>query len=83
MIEAVGQSIAIWGWEQGLRGRPRLVKCTAEFKSPILFTEGLITYTGKVSRRKNICFGTIEIIVGERNTGYVDATVVILQDEKK
>ena len=80
MIEASAQTIAIWGWEQGLRGRPRLVKCTAEFIIPIPPGNFSIMYKGVISKRKNVCVGTIEVLVNNKVTGIITQTVVILQD---
>jgi 3-hydroxymyristoyl/3-hydroxydecanoyl-(acyl carrier protein) dehydratase len=78
LIEAAAQCVAIWGWNSGLCGKFRLVKCTAEFATPIMPTDKLITYTASVSKRRNICFGTIEISVDSKTVGTVTANVVVI-----
>ena len=35
LIEAAGQLIALWAWGQGARGRPRLVRTSADFHNPV------------------------------------------------
>ena len=35
IVEAAGQILALWAWGQGARGRPRLVRIGAEFRSPV------------------------------------------------
>ena len=35
MIEAAGQLVALWAWASGQRGRPRLVRASAEFHHPV------------------------------------------------
>ncbi|MBI1807975.1 MAG: hypothetical protein HYR76_13095 [Ignavibacteria bacterium] len=79
MIEGAGQLIAIWGWHQGLRGKPRLVKVSAEFKSPVTAADKLITYTGTMTKRQNICIGSVEISVGDRPIGTVTGSLIVLQ----
>ncbi len=78
LIEGAGQIIAVWGWHSGLRGKPRLVKVSAEFRSPVMPTDKLIRYTGSMSKRHNIIIGSVEITVGERSTGRVDGTIVVV-----
>ncbi|MBS4028280.1 MAG: hypothetical protein KGZ58_06545 [Ignavibacteriales bacterium] len=78
LIEAAAQVVAIWGWNTGLRGRFRLVKCTAEFTVPILPTDGVITYSASAKKRRNVCFGTIQISVGKEVVGTVTANVVVI-----
>ena len=80
LIEGAGQLIALWGWHQGLRGKPRLVKVSAEFKSPVAASDKLITYTGTMRMRQNINMGEVQISVGDRYIGNVDGSVVILEE---
>ncbi len=79
LIEGAGQVVAIWGWHNGLRGKPRLVKVAAEFRSPVCTTDELLTYTGTVNKRNNICMGTVEIKAGHRYVGEVSACIVVLE----
>ena len=79
LIEGAGQLIAIWGWHNGLRGKPRLVKVSAEFKSPVTAADRLIIYKGTMTKRQNICMGTVEISVTSRLVGTVIGSLVVLQ----
>jgi 3-hydroxymyristoyl/3-hydroxydecanoyl-(acyl carrier protein) dehydratase len=78
LIEGAGQLIAVWGWHSGLRGKPRLVKVSAEFKSPVSAFDQLIRYTGTMSKRKNIIIGSVEITVRERYIGRVHGSIVVV-----
>ena len=80
MMEAAAQTIAIWGWEQGMRGRPRLVKCNAEFIVPVYPGNFSVFYHANITKRKNVCVGNIDIVVNEKVVGIITQTVVILQD---
>ena len=79
LIEGAGQIIAIWGWHNGLRGKPRLVKVTAEFKSPVYAHDKKVTYSGTMTKRNNIVMGNVNISVDERYVGKVVATIVVLE----
>ena len=80
LIEGAGQVIAMWAWHSGLRGKPRLVKVNAEFKSPVSARDKTLTYTGTMSKRNNICLGTVDITVGERYIGKVTGSIVVLAE---
>jgi 3-hydroxymyristoyl/3-hydroxydecanoyl-(acyl carrier protein) dehydratase len=78
MIEGAGQIVAVWGWHQGLRGKPRLVKTSAEFKSPVSSKDGVLSYHGKVKKKQNICIGTVELKVGTRSIGEISACIAVV-----
>lgn len=78
LIEGAGQLIAVWGWHSGIRGKPRLVKVSAEFKSPVTSADALIRYTGTMIKRKNIIIGSVEITVRERYIGRVHGSIVVV-----
>lgn len=80
LIEGAGQIIAIWGWHNGLRGKPRLVKVSAEFKSPVTATDTVITYTGTIYKRRNVIIGKVVINVSGRHIGTVQGSIVICED---
>ncbi len=80
LIEGAGQVVAMWGWNAGLRGKPRLVKTSAEFRNPVFPQDQLLTYAGRVKKRNNICIGTVEITVKDRPIGTISATIVVLKD---
>lgn len=66
MIEGAGQLVAVWMYASGYRGKPRLVKASGEFKSPLLPQDGSVTYTGTVQRRGKLCIGQVALTVGDR-----------------
>ena len=66
MIEGAGQVVAVWMYAGGYRGKPRLVKASGDFKSPLLPQDGVVTYTGKIQRRGKLCIGQVTLTVGER-----------------
>ena len=80
LIEAAGQAVALWGWEAGLRGRPRMAKVNAEFENPVLADDATLTLTAVVRRRRNICLGKVEILAGKRRVGTVEPVIVVLTD---
>ncbi len=78
LIEGAGQVMAMWGWHSGLRGKPRLVKVSAEFKNPVSSDDKLVTFRGTMTKRNNICIGTVQITIGERCIGSVSGSIVVL-----
>ena len=78
LIEAAGQLVALWGWEAGLRGRPRMAKASAEFESPVFATDRTVTLKGSVRRRRNMCFGTVNVLAGERTVATIETVIVIV-----
>ena len=80
LIEAAGQAVAIWGWHQGLRGKPRMANVSAEFSSPIVPTDLVVTFNARVRQRKNMCLGKVEITAAGRKTAAVQTMIVILPE---
>ncbi len=78
LIEAAGQLVALWGWEAGLRGRPRMAKASAEFERPVCATDRTVTLKGSVRRRRNMCFGTVNVLAGERTVATIETVIVIV-----
>ena len=78
LIEAAGQLVALWGWEAGLRGRPRMAKASAEFESPVFATDRTVTLKGSVRRRRNMCFGTVNVVASERTVATIETVIVIV-----
>lgn len=78
LIEAAGQLVALWGWEAGLRGRPRMAKVSAEFESPVCAADKTVTLKGKVRRRRNMCFGTVNVVAGERTVATIETVIVVV-----
>ena len=80
LIEGAGQVMAMWGWHSGLRGKPRLVKVSAEFKSPVSILDEVIVYRGSMMKRNNISIGTVDISVGDRYIGKVSGSIIVIQE---
>lgn len=78
LIEAAGQLVALWGWEAGLRGRPRMAKASADFESPVFATDRTVTLKGSVRRRRNMCFGTVNVLAGERTVATIETVIVVV-----
>ena len=77
LIEGAGQAIAIWAWENELRGEPRLVRVQAEFRSPVRPGDAVLTYVGAVRRRRNICVGSVSVLCGGRPVAQVKGSLVV------
>ncbi|MBA2563971.1 MAG: hypothetical protein H0V09_00940 [Gemmatimonadetes bacterium] len=77
LVEGAGQAIAIWAWESGLRGEPRLVKVGAEFRSPVVPADRVLTYTGTLKRRRNLCVGSVEVAAGGRSVARVTGSLMV------
>jgi 3-hydroxymyristoyl/3-hydroxydecanoyl-(acyl carrier protein) dehydratase len=78
LIEAAGQTIATWAWEMGLRGAPRLVKVSAEFKSPLHPCDRAVSFHASIRRRKNLCVGKVQVLSEGRQIALVTGTLVVL-----
>ncbi|CAN5858577.1 hypothetical protein BH24GEM1_BH24GEM1_00820 [soil metagenome] len=78
IIEAAGQLVALWAWEQGARGRPRLVRTGAQFHNPVgRWSPGLLL-TGEMRRRKHLYFGTVRVSSEGAQVATVEAVLVVL-----
>lgn len=75
MIEAAGQAIAIWAWHHQLEGLPRLARVSASFESAVRQEDGVLTLTGRIRRRGNICVGVVELFCGRRHVATVEETL--------
>ena len=80
LIEAAGQTLAVWAWHAGFRGRPRLVKVSATFSNPVLPNDKVLTLVGHVRHRKFAFFGQVELFVEDRVIGQVNPVVILLTD---
>jgi 3-hydroxymyristoyl/3-hydroxydecanoyl-(acyl carrier protein) dehydratase len=78
LIEAAGQLVALWGWEAGLRGRPRMARASAEFENALLPEDERVELRARVRRRRNMCFGTVEIQAGGRMLATVELVIVVV-----
>jgi 3-hydroxymyristoyl/3-hydroxydecanoyl-(acyl carrier protein) dehydratase len=78
MIEAAGQAIAIWAWHHRVPGNPRLARVGASFASAVRPEDGVLSFVGRLRRRKNICAGTVELFCGERAVASVEETLAFV-----
>lgn len=78
LIEAAGQLIALWAWAQGQRGKPRLVRTSAEFHSPVGQWAPSLLLKGEVRRKRHLNFGTVQIRSEGTLVATVEAVLVVL-----
>lgn len=74
-IEAAGQAIAIWAWHHKVPGKPRLARVGASFTSAVLPGDEVLSFVGKIRRRRNICVGIVELFCGTRRVAEVEETL--------
>jgi 3-hydroxymyristoyl/3-hydroxydecanoyl-(acyl carrier protein) dehydratase len=79
MIEAAGQLVALWAWAHGHRGRPRLLRATAEFRHPVRPSVTSLTLRAEVREKRNVQFGTISIHAGDLQVGHVEIALAVLR----
>jgi 3-hydroxymyristoyl/3-hydroxydecanoyl-(acyl carrier protein) dehydratase len=75
MIEAAGQAIAIWAWHHQVPGKPRLARVKASFESGVRPEDGVLSFTGRIRRRRNICVGVVELFCGARRVAEIEETL--------
>jgi 3-hydroxymyristoyl/3-hydroxydecanoyl-(acyl carrier protein) dehydratase len=80
LIEAAGQAVAIWAWENGLRGKPRMVKVQATFENPVLPEDHVVILSGTVRQRKNICMGRVELTAGGKKVAEIHPVLIIVPE---
>jgi 3-hydroxymyristoyl/3-hydroxydecanoyl-(acyl carrier protein) dehydratase len=78
IIEASGQTVAVWAWHAGLRGRPRMLRVSAKFKSPVLQDDGPVAFHANVHQSTNLCVGNVAVNSGDRLVAEVRAVVIVL-----
>jgi 3-hydroxymyristoyl/3-hydroxydecanoyl-(acyl carrier protein) dehydratase len=78
MIEAAGQLIALFAWAQGQRGRPRLVRTSAEFRHPVSHATSRLRLAARVRSKRNIHFGTVDVHAGEDQVARVEVVLAVI-----
>lgn len=78
MIEAAGQLVALWAWTQGHRGRPRLLRASAEFHQPVGPDADSMELRAEVRAKRHLHFGTITIHAGVRHVASIEAVLAVL-----
>jgi 3-hydroxymyristoyl/3-hydroxydecanoyl-(acyl carrier protein) dehydratase len=83
LIEAAGQLVALWAWWQGQRGRPRLVRTSAEFVKPVGLDAACLVLKGVVQRKRNLYVGSVEVLSCRAQVAQVEARLVVLPPESE
>lgn len=78
MLEAAGQLVALWAWAQGARGRPRFVRTSAEFHSPVGPGTERLLLRGEVRRKRHLYFATTLAWAGETEVATLEAVLAVL-----
>jgi 3-hydroxymyristoyl/3-hydroxydecanoyl-(acyl carrier protein) dehydratase len=80
LIEAAGQAIAVWAWNAGFRGRPRLGRVAAKFLAPVLPRHSTVTLVASVRQRKCVFAGVVELFVSEGKVAEIKPVVFIIPE---
>ena len=75
MIEAAGQAIATWAWHFHMPGLPRLARVQASFTGAVRPGDGILSFVGRMRRRRNICVGNVQLFCGGKPVAEVDETL--------
>jgi 3-hydroxymyristoyl/3-hydroxydecanoyl-(acyl carrier protein) dehydratase len=78
LIESAGQLVALWAWQAGLHGPPRLVRTSAEFHRPVTPAAPAITLRASVRRKRHLHFGTVEIHALDQHVATVEVVLAVL-----
>ncbi len=78
LIEAAGQLVALWAWADGQRGRPRLVRTSAEFHAPVTPKNALLVVRAEVRRKRHLNFATVGIWADGTQVATLDAVLAVL-----
>ena len=81
IIEAAGQAIALWAWADGQRGRPRLVKVTAEFRAPVLPSDTQLLIEVKVRKKRHLNFAEATVRTARCEVATMTGVLVVLPPE--
>ncbi len=78
MVEAAGQLVALWAWGNDARGRPRMVRASAEFHSPVSRWTPKLVLKGEVRRKRHLYFGTVTIRAEQTEVASVECVLAVL-----
>jgi 3-hydroxymyristoyl/3-hydroxydecanoyl-(acyl carrier protein) dehydratase len=78
MIEAAGQLVALWAWAAGQRGRPRLLRASAEFHNPVGPTSAHLRLQAEVRRKRHLHFATIQVRNAETRVATAEVVLAVL-----
>lgn len=80
LIEAAGQAVAIWAWNAGFRGRPRLGKVSAKFLAPVLPEHRIVTIVARVHHRNSVFNGMVECFVAGQKMAEIEPVLIIISE---
>jgi 3-hydroxymyristoyl/3-hydroxydecanoyl-(acyl carrier protein) dehydratase len=80
LIEAAGQAVAIWAWNAGYRGRPRLGKISAKFLAPVLPEHRIVTLVAKVHHRNSVFNGIVECFVSGQKMAEIEPVLIVISE---
>ena len=80
IIEAAGQLVALWAWANGRRGRPRLVRATAEFRLPVGRDAPRLELSGEVRQKRHLHFASVSVVAGAAEVAVVTAVLAVLPE---
>ena len=78
IIEAAGQLVALWAWAQGHRGKPRLVRTTANFRHPVGPNSAALRLHAHMRSRRNVFIAEVRVCTDEVQVATVDLMLVVL-----
>jgi 3-hydroxymyristoyl/3-hydroxydecanoyl-(acyl carrier protein) dehydratase len=78
MVEAAGQLVALWAWGNEARGRPRMIRASAEFKAPVSRWIPKLVLKGEVRRKRHLYFGSVGICAEQTQVATVEVVLTVL-----
>ena len=78
MIEAAGRLVALWAWAQGQRGRPRLLRASAEFHRPAGPATRHLVLQAHVRGKRHLQFATIRISADGEQLATMETVLAVL-----
>jgi 3-hydroxymyristoyl/3-hydroxydecanoyl-(acyl carrier protein) dehydratase len=78
MIEAAGHLSALWAWARGNRGRPRLVRTSADFRRPVGPSSECLRLQAEMRSKRNVFLADVRIWADEVEVAEVRATLAVL-----
>ncbi|MGH7454872.1 MAG: 3-hydroxyacyl-ACP dehydratase FabZ family protein [bacterium] len=78
IIEGAGQLVALWAWAEGQRGKPRLVKTTAEFHAPVDVAEPFLVVEAIVKRKRHLNFAKVSVRTAQRVVATVEMVLAVV-----
>jgi 3-hydroxymyristoyl/3-hydroxydecanoyl-(acyl carrier protein) dehydratase len=80
IIEAAGQLVALWAWAGGQRGRPRLVKTSAEFRAPVEIEDPQLLLDAVVRRRRHLNFADVTVRTRRQAVASVSMVLAVVPE---